>query len=196
MRTAPEPPLKIPEANTEQGALVRLLIVETGPQSGDATDAKEAMGWMKRILENRLRRPADFEAQGATTLTQIIEAHDNGSTQFRGFDTYPEIAGPQEGELDKALKGANAASASSQYRKLLKSAVDVATADTPPDPSVTGLYFWRTHGSRKPDHATLFRTLAGIDFYTLSAHRNVELTRGSHGAGGPFKIPHRRPGPR
>ena len=42
----------------------------------------------------------------------------------------------------------------------------------------------------------LFRTLAGIDFYTLSAHRNVELKRGSHGAGGPFKIPHKRPGPR
>lgn len=91
---APKPPLKIPDAGTDQGALVRLLIVEVGPQSGDMSDAKEAMGWMRRILENRLRRPADFEARGATTLTQIIQAHDNNKTQFRGFNTYPNIAAP------------------------------------------------------------------------------------------------------
>lgn len=102
------PPYDLPNQNTDEGALVRLLIIEVGNQPGDPAGVREAMGLMKRVLENRLKSPQDFEARGATTMTQIIQAHGKHgkAEQFLGFKAYPKLAPGQQGALDKDMDAA------------------------------------------------------------------------------------------
>ena len=142
------------------------------------------MGLMKRVLENRLKKPTDFYAAGATTMTQIIKAHkaDGSGIQFRGFQDYPTLASAQQGELTDDL----------EKRDLVAAAVAVAKAPAPSDPSPGGLYFWRTQGhalGRKGYR--VFRTVAGIDFCqkeeTKKKHEKV------HHASGPTTYSHGRP---
>ena len=47
----------LPDADIDEGALVRLLIVEVGKQPNHPAEIQEAMGSMKRVLENRLKSP-------------------------------------------------------------------------------------------------------------------------------------------
>ena len=161
----------LPDENTDEGALARLLIVEVGPQHGDLSTLQEAMGLMKTLIQNRLKNnPKDFEAPNATNETDIIRAarSDGKKVQFAGFPGYPEISPPQKKELDDTLDASIDSTKLFHDRSLRVVSADIAVAKAhaPPDPSPYGLYFWRTHGHPlgSPNYK-LYRTIACIDFY-------------------------------
>ena len=214
----------LPDENTDEGAMARLLIVEVGPQQGDLSTLVEAMGLMKIIIDNRLaNNPADFMAPNATREIDIIRAErkDGRAVQYAGFPSYPVISPGQKDELDKTLD-ASLDPASPYYEqssRLVRAAVAIAKAPTPPDPSTYGLYFWRTanHPLGLKDYK-FYRNVAGIDFYQkappklkvkensqspargpLQYHHGRPKTPQSSTVGslnGPMIYPHKRPGPR
>ena len=187
----------MPKEGTDEGALARLLIVEVGAQPRDPGSVKEAMGLMKVVLENRLKNPADFYARGATTLTQVIKAHRASpqSVQFAGFQHYPNLASLQQEALDLDLKKAsNMDSSFDPVRYLFATAVAVAKAPTPADPSSGGLYFWKTHPTPlgQPGYK-LFRTVAGIDFFQKVVEPKKVDHHEKHATTGPMTYSHGRP---
>ena len=186
--------ITLPKEGTDEGALARLLIVEVGAQPRDPGSVKEAMGLMKVVLENRLKNPADFYARGATTLTQVIKAHRASpqSVQFAGFQHYPNLASLQQEALDLDLKKAsNMNSSFDPVRYLFATAVAVAKAPTPADPSSGGLYFWKTHPTPlgQPGYK-LFRTVAGIDFFQKVVEPKKVDHHEKHATTGPMTYSH------
>lgn len=71
--------------------MARLFINEAAGPHGDAAQTAQAMGWMKRVLVNRLDHPGQFDALGATRITEVIQAHDH-AVQFTGFAGIPRSA--------------------------------------------------------------------------------------------------------
>lgn len=161
--------IELPAANADEGAMARLFIAEVAAPKTGQKDESKAMGWMRRVLQNRLLHPRDFDAKGATRISQIIAAHDR-SVQFKGFDTYPTLSAAVSKRLQDRLAIANNPRHpdQQQYLNFAKAAIKAATEDAPADPCPTGLYFWRTHNHAGPGgKATLWQTLEGNDFYTL-----------------------------
>ena len=191
------PPDDLPSEDTDEGALVRLLIIEVGNQPGDPAGVREAMGLMKRVLENRLKTPQDYNARGATTMTQVIQAHGkNGKgVQFAGFQDYPKLARVQQKALNRDLNdAATLGRQNDSVRSLIATAFAVARAPTPVDPSPRGLYFWKTtgHSLGLPGYK-LYRTVAGIDFYQKIDVTGRNTHHGSGHASGPMTYDHGRP---
>lgn len=83
---APLSPLFIlPNENTNAGAMARLFINEAAGPDAKADLTVQAMGWMRCVLQNRLKYPGRFGAPGATSITEIITAHAR-AIQFAGFE--------------------------------------------------------------------------------------------------------------
>jgi hypothetical protein len=72
---ADTPPFVLPPENSDEGAMARLFINEAAGPHGTAALAVRAMGWMKRVLANRLEHPAQFDAPGATRLRRSSSGH-------------------------------------------------------------------------------------------------------------------------
>lgn len=191
------PPDILSNRTSEEGELVRLLIVEVGNQPGDPAGVREAMGLMKRVLENRLKTPQDFNARGATTMAQIIQAHgkDGKGVQFAGFQDYPKLALTQQNAIDADLKeAATLGRQNDSVRSLFATAFTVARAPTMVDPSPGGLYFWKTTGhSLGLSGYKLYRTVVGIDFYQKINVMGKNAHHGSGHASGPMAYDHGRP---
>src|SRR5262249_6781304 len=85
-------PLQLPPANTEAGAIARLLIAENRSPympGYDEQASKKSMQWMRLILVNRLNNhPEQFGASGASSVVDIIKA----PGQFEGFSGYPTLS--------------------------------------------------------------------------------------------------------
>ena len=161
----------MPISTTDAGAMANLFLNEAAGPHKEATLTLKAMGWMRCVLENRLRHPGMFGAPGATTLTQIIKAAGFG-VQFAGFNTYPTLPASIQANIDAKLSIAADLSDPRQARYLafVKAAITAATQPAPADPCPTGLYFWRTAGASGPGgKSSLYQSLDGNDFYTLPA---------------------------
>lgn len=167
------PKLVLPEPNTEQGVLARMLIVENASPDHEKCvnqgDARESMQWMVHVLRNRLKLGAQhFAARGATDLTTLIKA----KNQVRGFENYPAIAPDQHQMLNRTLDIAHDGThlRQKEYMAYVASALTVAKGENfGPDPSRTGLYAWRTLDSSHPGrNFQKFQSKGGQDFYTLT----------------------------
>ena len=163
----------LPDSSTEAGAVCRLLLAETrGPayKSYNQSTARQAMGWMKRVLANRLaNKPGQFYAPHAKNLTGIIKA--GPPEQFAGFMSYPNYDPDIVALLQKILGIANSTKdgRSVAYEGFVKDAIAVAGAPAPADPSDTGLYGWRTEGRGSPGgRFVVYKTVGGNTFYTLT----------------------------
>lgn len=165
------PDYALPAENTDAGAMARLFIAEAAVPRADSADTVKAMGWMRRVLENRLRHGRDFDARGATTITHIITAHDR-HVQFAGFTAYPALSAKVQQNVTARLALANNARDRRQpiYGAFVQAAITAATSPAPADPCPTGLWFWRTADADGPGgRSSFFQTLDGNDFYTLPA---------------------------
>jgi hypothetical protein len=169
---APLSPLFIlPNENTDAGAMARLFINEAAGPHAKADLTVQAMGWMRCVLQNRLKYPGKFGAPGATTITQIITAHVR-AIQFAGFDSYPAIQPSMNANIQAKLAIASDKTDRRQaiYLNFVKAAIAAATGPAPVDPCATGLYFWRTAQASGPGgKAVYYQTLDGNDFYSLPA---------------------------
>ena len=189
----------LPDENTDEGAMARLLIIEVGPQQEDPSTLVEAMDLMKIVIDNRLaNNPADFMASNATRETDIIRAEGkNGrAVQYAGFPSYPQISPEQQNELDETLDASLDPDALyyEQSSRVVHAAIAVAKAPAPPDPSQYGLYFWRTihHPLGLKDYK-LYRTVAGTDFYERVPPKPKVKENTHSPASGPLQYHHGRP---
>ena len=169
---AHEKAVGLPSEGSDEGALARLFLAEVlVPVTDDMREARREMDLMHCVLINRLNHPVDFDAgRYASTITQIITAR-QGHVQFQGFENYPVLGKRQQDNIDVLLNAAldEKNPRSHIYTDFIKTAVAAAKDSSPTDPTPTGLYFWVTSGSFKPsDHAVLFQTVGGNDFYTWS----------------------------
>jgi hypothetical protein len=89
-----------------------------------------------------------------------------------GFMGYPHIAFKQQSLLDGVLNIANDSTHRnfSTTREYVQAAIDVARGlRAGSDPCPTGLYAWRTAGSKPPSENFIkYQTKGGQDFYTLT----------------------------
>ncbi len=165
------PLFTMPLTNTDAGAMANLFLNEAAGPHRDGTMTVQAMGWMRCVLQNRLRHPAAFGALGATRITQIITAAGYG-VQFAGFNTYPAIDPAVAANIQAKLAIAANTSYPRQpiYLAFVKAAIAAATGPAPADPCPTNLYSWRTGGAAGPGGKSVFyQSLDGNDFYTLTA---------------------------
>ena len=160
----------LPDAKTDAGLYARLFLAETpGPDSAGfkLADAKEAMTWMRVVVDNRLKTPsAVWGSKGATSLTDVIQS----KGQFKGFLQYPTIVKQQQDVIDDAVKIANDGGdpRRARFKEFLDAVLEVANLKSVTDPCATGLYFWRTKGSGKPsDDTKEYMTKVGNTFYTI-----------------------------
>lgn len=170
-----EPALALPDAGTETGMLVRLLLAESRSPArwGTSTidEVKKGMQWMRRVIVNRLNsdKPEEFMAKGAKTIGDIITADDRGSVQFHGFNRYPALEGGITANINDALSVANNGTHPKRalYAQFIQAAIDVATQALPADPSPTGLFGWRTENAGSPGaDFKQFGVAGGNTFYT------------------------------
>jgi len=162
------PRLELPDAETEAGILARMLIVENRPRRYTEDETIRTMQWMVHVLRNRLSLGAEhFSSKGAATLTALIRA----PNQVEGFENYPTIADKQKELLRNPLDIANDGTHSDHalLRQFLNRATAVANGENPgTDPCPTGLYAWRTAGSKHPGgNFEKYQVMGGQDFYTL-----------------------------
>ena len=158
----------LPAANTDAGLLARLLLAESpGPGRADytATASGEALTLMRVVLENRRRRPsARWGSAGATSLVDVVRARG----QFEGFGSYPTLSAAVTARIADMLAIANNAGDARQasIRAHVEQVIAVASGPAPPDPTTTGLYWWRTEGSGAPGTGVLlYRSVLGNSFY-------------------------------
>lgn len=171
LRVVVDVAIELPDPATEAGAVARLLMSEArGPSHADylAADTLDSMGWMQRVLENRLANdPSQFGARGARNLIDIIRA----ANQFDGFSDYPNYDQGVRRRLQQMVNIANNDNdrMQSDFRNFLQNAIDVARLRVAiRDPSSTGLFGWRAAGTGSPGpRFARFRTLAGNTFFTL-----------------------------
>jgi hypothetical protein len=167
------PLLELPPADSEQGILARVLLVENIPPSAprfrSMSQSVISMQWMRHVLMNRLKFGSRyFGADNASNLTALIK----GRNQVEGFENYPNITDLQSDNLKNIIRIANNASDKRflACREYVQNAIDVASGIKPDvDPSSTGLYAWKTADSRHPGaNFVKFQTQGGQDFYTLT----------------------------
>lgn len=159
--------LELPAADTRAGLLARLLLAETRVPASldDLPETREAMVLMRVVLENRAARPsARWGSAGARSIADVVRARG----QFEGFGGYPALKDSIAANLTELLRIANTASDTRQprIRAFVEQAIEVASGPAPPDPTRTGLYWWRTAGSGAPGNGVVVhRTLRGNTYY-------------------------------
>lgn len=167
-------PISLPASATREGLWVRLFLSETRNPINrlyDSDETRTAMGWMRRIVVNRLaNNPAQFGASGAKTVFDIVKA----PGQFAGFEHYPQVSADVHNRIHEILRIANDDGDQRQaaMAAYLRMALQIANApDAVADPSDDGLYGWRTLGSGSP--GPRFKAYnspkSGNQFYTLTA---------------------------
>jgi hypothetical protein len=167
--------VELPAANTEAGALARMLLIENVTPGGPGYDVKQTlttMRWMRWVFVNQLRFGSQWFAHGTkvTTVTDLIKA----GGQVAGFEQYPTIDPAKNKLLLSILSIQNNAADGrfAAYRQYVQNAIDVAKAEEKAigdDPCSTGLYGWRTAGATSPGkNYVKFKTQGGQDFYTLT----------------------------
>ena len=162
---------QLPARATAEGAMARLFIAEASATHPSISDTVTAMGWMRRVLANRLVRPVPFGSRASEGMLGVIRAKRVG-LQFAGFDDYPTMSAGVVQNIAEKLAYADNRKHPQQahYLAFVRAAIAAAASAPPPDPSSTGLYFWRTAGKKGPGgKARLFQSLAGNSFYTLPA---------------------------
>ena len=197
--------ISLPSEDTDAGAMARLFIAEVEvPENGDMREARLAMDWMRCVLMNRLKYPADFGADKHTTrIVDIITAKGYG-VQFRGFENYPNIDRAQEGNIDDKINAATASPSPDQkaHDSFIKTAIAAATEASPVDPTATGLYYCVSSTASSPNsQAVLFQELGGNKFYTWKRPdlKKRETRHANHlipTRNGPLIYDHKRPAPR
>ncbi|SFD90103.1 hypothetical protein [Paracidovorax konjaci] len=175
--------VSLPDPGSDAGLLVRLFLVEVpAPQEwaftgiSSSEDAREAMRMMRRVIANRLDSGStkEFMAAGARDIRGIVTASDRGSVQFEGFEHYPQIDKEKQKMIEARMAILNDATNGWQekYAAFYEAALSTATEPLRPDPSPTGLFAWRTKGSRSPSPEFVeFKTLGGNTFYTHKRYR-------------------------
>lgn len=161
-------PIVLPDLQSDDGTLVRLLLVESrNPGYADYDEAKALAGMkaMKAVVDNRLNHVPtgyslkDFSAAGAKNYRDIITAKNQFDGFSKGADGKVVLKASLETNLGEILKKANTGTPG-KYHKFCKNALAVAgepaadpfqdltkIGDTP----VTGrAYGWRTEGSGSP----------------------------------------------
>jgi hypothetical protein len=165
------PRIDLPPLESDAGVIARLLLAESvEPGSASLDVALESMRWMYRVLRNRLEFP-DPRVFGITQKT--IRGAITAAGQTAGFENYPEIADEQRKHIDTIMKVANEGGdlRFNDYRRHVENALKVASGEIPliADPCPTGLYGWKTVGSRHPgENFVLYKEYAGQKFYTLT----------------------------
>ena len=170
------PRMELPDLNTEEGAIARMLIAENiTPDDSQGRykeeDSLKAMQWMLIVLENRraFSHPHLLQVpSNSASLTSIIR---NGGV-VQGFKDYPDLGGEQKRTIDSVRERANIGTDRKflQYRSYMKNAISVAQREKVGiDPCPTKLYAWVKADSRSPgSNFVKFQTFAGQDFYTLT----------------------------
>jgi hypothetical protein len=163
-------PLTLPKGTPDSMALMRLLLAEAPSpysRSYNATTAQQGMQWMRRVVDNRLRRrSSDVGSAGANSYIDVIRSRG----QFEGFGNYPTIGAKQAENIANILAIANNGSEPRQalFYNHVNFAIAAATGPLIADPCPTGLFGWRTAGASSPGGRFLkFRTFSGQDFYTI-----------------------------
>jgi hypothetical protein len=163
-------PLTLPAANTDAGALTRLLLAEAPSpfaEDYDSTNFKTGMHWMRLVVENRLAMASSqVGSAGAKTRIDVIKS----PGQFKGFEQYPTIASGQSTLIDEIVALANKGGHPKQdlFYKHVVAAIAVPTEPMIADPCPTKLLGWRTAGASSPGGSfTLYKTFSGQDFYTI-----------------------------
>jgi hypothetical protein len=121
------------------------------------------MQLMDLVLWNRVDNPAPFLAKDHQLLS-VIRARG----QFQGFENYPACDESISHRIQQIVDVANNPEdkRSRDFTDFINAAIAVARADTIPETSPGKLTAWRTAGSGSPGKGfTLFRTVAGNDFY-------------------------------
>ncbi len=123
--------------------MTRLFIAEVSiPDTDDMTETRRAMDWMRCVLANRLKHPADFSAdRHSRQIIDIIRAKQNGSVQFQGFESYPIIDRKQGQNIKNRIGVAEGRADHDQRRhaRFIHTAIEAATGSPPTDPTPTGL---------------------------------------------------------
>lgn len=172
--------ISLPSAGTVEGMLCRLFIAES-INPNDATNyneanVKQAMTWMRLVLENRLKHkdPGVFYAskpigQAKHTMFDIVRA----KGQFKGFGDYPVLSAKKTENITSAVAFSNNYNhpLRESYARFIENAKAAARSDGlkgVSDPSPKGLYGWRTKGSEEPGGDLVgYKDLAGQTFYTV-----------------------------
>jgi hypothetical protein len=131
----------------------------------NAVEVEISMKWMWVVLQNRRKDPVRFGAANGA-LESIVKA----DGQVKGFENYPVIAKKQKSRLETIIDRANDDEHPQQaaYERLLETATMVANFTLMEDPCPTGLYGWRTIGSKSPGGDFVeWKQKAGNQFYTL-----------------------------
>jgi len=154
--------LALPDLQTDDGTVARMLLAETltpASSSYDAAQAQTSMNAMKSAVVHRLTKPSDFGAAGATNHRDIICA----PGQFAGFskNTSGEVVvdAAIEANIDDIVNRANTG-APGVYYAHLKMAIDTADSTvTDPFSAITsvggvatlgGTWGWRKAGTAAP----------------------------------------------
>jgi hypothetical protein len=163
-------PLILPNGTPDSMALMRLLLAEAPSpysRSYNAATALQGMQWMRRVVDNRLRRrSSDVGSGGANSYIDVIRSRG----QFEGFGSYPVIGTRQAENIANMLALANDGSHPRQalFYNHVNFAIAAATGRLIADPCPTGLFGWRTAGASSPGGRFVkFRTFSGQDFYTI-----------------------------
>ena len=163
------PPITLPPAGTENGAVVRLLLAESlSPLAYNEADIRLGMQYMRVVLQNRTKDPAHYGGKaGQNSVLDIIKA--SHPEQFAGFSNYPQIGNDQQSVIDAIVRIANNDDDPRQtaYANHITNAEAVAAQPVIKDPCSTGLTGWYTHGRGNPGAGfKLWKLVAGTDFYT------------------------------
>lgn len=172
--------IKLPASDSKKGLMTRLFLVEClSPENGayNAVQVYQSMKWMRLVIYNRLnsKNPGRFLAsQGDNNEWDIFDIV-RAPRQFEGFENYPQLLNVKGVDLNKKIRRIlDISNDYSDTRRVLYSAfvnnalAVAANSFKVKDPSPSGLYGWRTKGSRHPggDYVK-YKDLAGQTFYTL-----------------------------
>jgi hypothetical protein len=159
--------ITLPEANSAEGAEVRLLLAECRSpafSSYSQEAATESMQLMDAVLRNRLLSPKEYMAKGATTIVDIIKARG----QFAGFERYPSLETSVKARIDDLVEIANTKSDArhSAYATHVQKAIEIAKLTKYSDPSPGKVVGWRTSNRGAPGPSFIFyKRVLGNDFY-------------------------------
>lgn len=153
----------LPDVNSDEGLIARLLIVESlhpNRTGYEAAEVKKGMQAMKAVVDNRLKNhPGQFGAPNAKSYVDIVGA----PNQFQGFskDAHGKIvlSAPIQANLNEVVKTANMGKPG-KYTAFVQNAIDVARAPVS-DPfkdvkkvgnqeTRGGTYAWKQAGSPDP----------------------------------------------
>lgn len=172
MAVAPpsRPRVTLDAPTTNAGAMERLMLLETmtpARRGYDRADSIKAMRITRQIIENRLRRPAEYGAPGAATETEIVAV----GTQFAGFGSYPTLDADLTGLLNLILAKAHDQKEPRQaeYSQFVLDAMTAATEAIPSGARYADATAWRTHDHGSPGgRFRLLVSLQGNDFYATN----------------------------